>query len=239
MKTNCLWIALVLIAALVLAGCGSDVRVGALQTTSQSVELGDAKSVRVEINLGAGDLKLAGGAAKLLQADFTYNVANFKPEVGYSHDTLVVQQPNVDGMPVLQGIGDYRNEWGLQLSDQVPMDLKVDIGGGTSDLQLAGLSLSRLDVTLGAGTSTVDLDGDWVRDLNVTIDAGAADVTVRLPKDIGVRIVTDPGAALFETHGLAQNEGVYTNAAYGASNVTLQLDVTAGIGRVNLEVVEQ
>jgi hypothetical protein len=49
MKTNYPLIALVLFAAL-LAGCGSGTRVGALRSVSQSVELGDAKSVRVEIN---------------------------------------------------------------------------------------------------------------------------------------------------------------------------------------------
>lgn len=50
MKTNYLLFALVLITALLLGGCGSQARVGALQTESQSVELGDAKSVRVDIN---------------------------------------------------------------------------------------------------------------------------------------------------------------------------------------------
>lgn len=57
MKTTCLLIALVLFAALLLAGCGSGARVGALRSESQSVDLGDAKSVRVEISVGAGDLK--------------------------------------------------------------------------------------------------------------------------------------------------------------------------------------
>lgn len=118
------------------------------------------------------------------------------------------------------------------------MDLRVDVGGGVSNLQLAGLSLTRLDVTLGAGQSTIDLTGNWARDLRVTIDAGAADLTVRLPKHVGVRVVTDPGAAMFESHGLNEDEGVYTNAAFGVSNVTLQLDVKAGIGRVKLEVEE-
>ena len=81
MKTNYLLITLVLFATVLLAGCVSQARVGALQTESQSVELGDASSVRVEISFGAGDLNLAGGADKLLEADFTYNVARLKPVV--------------------------------------------------------------------------------------------------------------------------------------------------------------
>ncbi|MBI1983388.1 MAG: hypothetical protein HYS61_04230, partial [Acidobacteria bacterium] len=53
--------------------------VGELQTESKSVELGDAKSVRVEIKMGAGELKVAGGARQLLDADFAYNVARWQP----------------------------------------------------------------------------------------------------------------------------------------------------------------
>ena len=234
MKTNYLLIALVLFAAL-LSGCGSGARVGALRTESQSVELGDAKSVRVEINLGAGDLQVTGGAEKLLDADFTYNVAKLKPEIGYTAGTLIVRQPHINGPPVLRGITDYRNEWGLRLYDQVPMDLSVDVGGGVSDLQLAGLSLTKLDVILGAGKSTIDLNGDWVRDLDVTINAGAADITMRLPGDVGVRVEVDRGPAMIEASGLTQDGDVYTNTAYGVSNVTLHIHMSAGIGRINLE----
>ena len=238
MKTNHLLIVIGVIAAMLLAGCSSQARVGVLRTESQSVELGDAKSVRVEINFGAGDLKLTGGAEKLLEADFTYNVARLKPVVEYTDGTLVVRQPDVKGLPVLRDIEDFRNEWGLRLYDKVPMDLSVDVGGGTSDLQLTGLSLTGLNVSLGAGKSTVDLSGEWTRDLDVSIDTGAADINVRLPRDVGVRVEVERGASIVEASGLTQDGNVYTNAAYGASAVTLQVNMEAGIGRINLEVEE-
>ena len=236
MKTNHLLITRVLFAAQLLAGCGSKARVGALQTESQSVELGDASSVRVEIAMGAGDLQVTGGAEKLLEADFNYNVAELKPEVEYTDGTLVVRQHDVKGLPALQGITDYRNEWDLRLSNEVPMDLSVDVGAGVGDLQLAGLSLTGLNVNLGAGEYTVDLSGDWVRDLDVTIDVGAADIRVRLPRDVGARVKVEAGPHTIETTGLTQDGDVYTNAAYGVSEVTLQIDIEAGIGQINLEV---
>jgi hypothetical protein len=239
MKTRFFWIALMLLGALLLAGCGTRARVGALRTESQSVELGDAKSVRVEIVLGAGDLQVTGGAEKLLEADFTYNVAKLEPEVEYTDGTLVVRQPDVEGLPVLGGITDYRNEWDLRLSNEVPMDLSVNMGAGTSDLQLAGLSLTGLDVSLGAGAYTVDLSGDWARDLDVTIDAGAADISVRLPRDVGARVKVESGPHTIETTGLAQDGDIFTNAAYGVSEVTLQVEMEAGIGQINLIVAEE
>jgi hypothetical protein len=238
MKTNHFLIALSLFAALLFVGCGSSAGVGALQTESRSVELGDAKSVRVEITLGAGSLELTGGAEDLLEADFTYNVAALEPEVDYTGGTLVVRQPDVGGLPALQGISDFRNEWDLRLSDEVPIDLSVDVGGGVGDLQLAGLSLTGLDASLGAGEYTIDLSGDWVRDLDVTIDAGAAIVTVQLPRDVGVRVRVESGPHTVETSGLTQDGDFYTNAAYGVSEVTLQVDLSAGIGQINLVVEE-
>ena len=238
MKTNFLLITLVLFAALLLAGCGSQARVGALRSESQSVELGDARSVRVEIEMGAGNLEVIGGAEKLLQADFTYNVVRLEPEVKYMDGTLVVWQPDGKGLSDLRGITDYRNEWSLSLNDEVPMDLRVDVGGGTSDLQLAGLSLTRLNVTLGAGGSTIDLSGDRAGDLDVTINAGAGDITVRLPRDVGARVQVDAGVGTIQASGLAHDGNIYTNAAYGESEMTLQVDIDAGVGQINLEIAE-
>jgi D-alanyl-D-alanine carboxypeptidase len=239
-----LWIALLLVGALLifgalqLVGPASQARVGSLHTESQSVELGDVSSVRVEIDMGAGELELTGGAQELLEADFTYNVAKLKPEVEYTDGTLVVQQPDANGLPGLRNITDFRNEWSLRLYDGVPMDLKVNVGAGTSDLQLVGLSLRRLNVILGAGESTVDLSDDWAHDLDVTVDAGAADISVQLPADVGARIEVDAGAGPIEAPGLTRDGNIYTNAAYGVSVVTLQVKMKIGIGRINLEVEE-
>jgi hypothetical protein len=236
MKTKFRWMTIVLIATLQLAGCASEARVGDLKTESKSVELGDAKPVNVEINFGAGDLRVNGGAEKLLEADFTYNVAKLKPEVEFTDGTLVVQHPDVRGYRTLQDIRDFRNEWDLRFNNDVPMNLNLDMGAGTSDLQLAGLSLTGLDVSLGAGESTIDLSGGWASDLDATIDAGAGDISIRLPRDVGVRVEVVAGLGTIDAPGLTQVGNVYTNDAYEASDVTLQVAIKAGVGRINLEV---
>ncbi len=237
MKTNFLRIAMVVIAVMLVASCSVYYGVGELHSEYHTVELGDGRAVSVEIDFGAGKLELTGGAEKLLEGDFNYNVARLKPELAYTGgDTLVVRQPEVNGMPNLVNVADFRNEWGLRLSDRVPMALKVDVGAGSSDLKLAGLSLTGLDINVGAGTSTIDLTGDWARDLDVNIDAGAGSVNVRLPREVGAHVYVEPGPHVIETGGLTLDRDTYTNAAYGVSNVTLRVDVEAGIGLVNLEV---
>jgi uncharacterized protein DUF2154 len=238
MKTIRLLIVLVLITTLLLAACSSAPRVGELQTESHSVELGDAKLVSVEINMGAGNLEVTGGAAKLLESTFVYNVTKLKPEVDYSAGTLVVRQPDTHGLPVLQGISNFHNEWSLHLADNVPMDLSVDLGAGTGNLKLAGLSLTGLEVSLGAGDYMIDLSGDWARDLDVTLNTGAANTTLKLPNSVGVLVEVEPGPNAIEASGLTHDGEVYTNAAYGVSDVSMHVKMEPGIGYINLEVEE-
>lgn len=227
---------LLLLGQRLLAGCSSGARVGELHTQSQSVELQDAKRVRVEIALAAGNLELAGGAEKLMEADFAYNVAMLKPVVAYKDGTLTVREPEAHGAVDWRRAAGFQNDWGLRLSDAVPMDLSIEVGAGASKLLLAGLSLTGLDIRLGAGTYTIDLSGDWARDLDISIDAGAATVNLRLPKDIGARVQVGDGPHIVNAAGLAQKGNVYTNAAYGVSDVSMLVDMQAGVGLINLEV---
>lgn len=238
MKTKQLLTAFLFLITLILAGCDTSVKVGDLKSEVQSVKLDGSPSVRVEVNFGAGDLELTGGAKELMEADFTYNVARIKPEVEYRDGTLVVRQPGNEGMPNLVRLNEFRNEWNLRLYEGVPMDLAVDIGAGSSDLQVAGLSLTGLDVKLGAGTSTLDLDGAWTKDMNVSIDAGATDLTIFLPSDVGVRIEVDRGPTILDAPDMTQDGNVYTNGAYGDSEVTMRIRITSGIGIIHLLTAE-
>ncbi len=234
MKPSRYLITTLFILVLLLASCNSNLRVGELKSETRSVDLKNAKSVSVNINFGAGVLDVTGGAKDLLDADFTYNVDKLKPQVEFADGTLIVSQPETKGMPALLALAAFRNEWGIHLDNDVPMDLKIDVGAGTSNLKLSSLSLSGLEITMGASQGTIDLSGAWGHDLDVTIDAGAGNITVLLPKDVGVHVVVDRGPTLIETSGLTQDGDVYTNAAYGDSGVTMHLDLSTGFGMVNL-----
>jgi hypothetical protein len=251
-----------LVVLLAVTGCtGKRVRVGKLQTESRSVELGGARSVQVEIEMAAGELEVSGGAGELLEADFKYNVAELKPEVEYSGGTLTVQTPDVDvTVGSLWDLDDYRYEWDLRLNDAVPMEMSVEMGAGRTDLALGTLSLTRLDVKRGAGEVhvdlsgassltrleirggagrfTVDLTGDWQTDLDADIEGGLGEITVRLPRSVGVRVDVQVGIGAVNASGLTKDGDDYVNDAYGESDVTLRIDIRGGVGAINLELGE-
>jgi hypothetical protein len=92
-------ILLMLVAALVgtiFGGACQSQAVGEMQRDSQKIQPKNAQSVGAHLKMGAGELNVTGGADALMEADFSYNVADWKPDVSYevSGDTgeLSVEQ---------------------------------------------------------------------------------------------------------------------------------------------------
>ena len=214
----------------------NDRTTGETRTESKTVPLGGAKSVRVEIEMGAGELKVAGGASDLLNAEFTYNVARWKPEVRYDtsggEGRLTIQQPS--GSHTHLGTTHYA--WDLRLSDKVPMEMSVEQGAGRANLHLAGLALTKLDVSLGAGETNIDLDGNWKHDLTASIRGGVGKTTLYLPRDVGVRVTASGGLGAVHASEFSKDGDAYVNEAYGKSPVTLRIDVEGGVGEIDLEL---
>jgi len=227
-----------LLAIALLAAC---VETGETRNESRAVDLDGATSAAVTIRMNAGELDIAGGASGMLDADFTYNVEDWEPDVEWdvtdSSGRLKISQSGSGSLSVLD-IDDVENEWNLNLNDEIPTTLDVELGAGDSSLKLGSLALTELDVETGAGDTTIDLTGDWANDLDARIDAGAGRVKLIVPSGAGVRVKTDTGIVDVDNDGLTKDGNVYTNDAYGESDVTLTIAIEAGVGKVELEVAE-
>ena len=235
---------LTLLIAVVLGGAcgmqpgGTPQEVGKLQRESKSVDPKDAQSSRTQLKMGAGELNLTGGADQLMEADFSYNVSDWKPKVSYDvsadEGELVVKQGGAGGSSLS---GETRNEWEIRLNDEVPTDLVVQMGAGESDLDLDSLSLTGLKLQMGAGKTTVDLTGDYAKDFDASIQGGVGEATILLPSEVGVKAKAEGGLGKINAEGLKRVGDSYVNDAYGESDVNLSVEVQGGVGQINLEVV--
>jgi hypothetical protein len=200
----------------------------------EAVDRRAGESVRMQIKMGAGELKLAGGATKLLEANFDYSEAEGKPKVSYdvsgNRGELSVTQTGAG-----VHFGRTHNTWDMRLANDVPLELKIEMGAGQGDLRLRGLLLTKLDIEMGAGQLTADLTGDWKKDLDANIQGGVGTATIRLPKNAGVRVRAAGGIGSINVRGLKREGDEYVNDVYGKASVTLRLNIEGGVGEINLE----
>jgi hypothetical protein len=204
--------------------------------TAKTVDKGDAKAVRVNLEMPSGELRLEGGADRLLVADFSSGAAWSTPEVEYNVENGVGELKISQGGAGHVIMGNSDNDWNLKFTDSLPIELKIDVGAGKGDLRLAKVDLTRLEVNIGAGQALVDLTGERAKDLQAQIHGGVGEAIVRLPKNIGVVATVHGGLGAVDVHGLkSEDDGQYVNAAYGKAPNTIHLTVEGGIGHIKLE----
>jgi hypothetical protein len=226
----------ILIVILFLGSISACIEVGELREDYHAVKLERAQTVEARFKMSAGELSIKGGARDLMEGYFEYNVDLWKPDVDYfvsgQKGRLTVKQARRTGIP----LGDSKNKWDVNLSNDIPIELKLDFGAGEGHLDLREIDLRDLDIDMGVGELTIDLTGKLKEDLKVTIDGGIGSATIYLPEDIGVRVKVDGGIGSVDARGMHKNDHSYTNDAYGETDITINIEIDAGIGSIDLKL---
>lgn len=209
-------------------------RDGFAQHFAHSVDTQGAKSVDVSLEVGAGELNINSGASHLLDADFRYSDSYETPRVEYNVTGGVGHLRVAQGDSGSVHFGTSHNNWDLRFSDEVPLQLKVELGAGRGHLKLRDLEVTRLDMSLGAGQLDLDLTGDRRADLVGDLEGGVGQATIRLPRNVGVIVTASGGIGSINARGLRQNGDEYTNESYGKTPVTIRLKVQGGVGQISL-----
>lgn len=239
-RTAVLLASAVLLLSMTSCVCvGERVELVDLRTEEQTIDLGGAERVVIELEIGIGKLSVRGGSSALLDAEFTYNVEEWAPTVDYSVKDgtghLSITQPDAEGKSAPDKA---RNEWKLSLSEEVPLELSIDMGVGNVQLDLGDLRLTDLSVDQGVGNVKINLVGVRTGDLTASVDGGVGAITVQVPSSIGVRVEADTGIGSFSTHGLKKRGNAYVNDAYGETESTITLSIDAGIGKITVETAD-
>jgi hypothetical protein len=123
--------------------------------------------------------------------------------------------------------------WDLAFNPQIPLELSVNLGAGSVDLDLSGLQVTDVNVQMGVGRTEVvlpDQDGP----LTVSIQGAIGEMIVYVPSHYDVQLSTNTGlAAISVPAGYIQDGDVYTYDAAGATD-RLDLNVDQAIGRISI-----
>jgi hypothetical protein len=220
---------------LLLAGCAVSVdSAGPTQYDSRSFDRAGIEELHLNLDMGAGSMKVGAGTHKLAQAYFSYNIPAWNPEVRYDSQgtraNLSIRQHGQHGPK----LGSVKNEWDLRLSQEVPLYVNVNCGAGEAQLDLGSLPLRDVTVEMGVGKLDLDLRGEPKRDYNVRIHGGVGEAAVHLPSSAGVYAEASGGIGSIETPGLRKVEGHWVNDAYDRAKVRIHVSVEGGVGSIKL-----
>jgi hypothetical protein len=234
--------ALAALALLAMAGCVTINGPGPMATgpmIHENVSIDRAKAkgterVEVQLEMNAGELRVNGGAKELVEAEFAYNVASWKPEVRFDRNgfrgTLLIKQGGGSGT-----MGSSKNDWQVKLNNEVPLDFSLKCGAGENRLYLGDLDLRDVEINLGAGRIELDLRGHQpAHDYSVRIHGGVGEADVKLPADTSIVATAKGGIGGIEVHGLEKIEGEWRNPSV-RSKSTIRLEVHGGIGQIRID----
>ncbi len=214
-----------------LTGCVGVVhQSGPPQHDFVSFDRDSSELVRVNLKMGAGEMRVSSGTDKLVRADFEYSIPEWKPQVSYAAGTLRISQPEGSG----KTLGNVKYDWDVRLNREVPIEMKVNLGAGEAKLDLGKLTLRGIDIEMGVGSVDLDLRGQPKQDYSVKIRGGVGEATVHLPADVGIYAEARGGIGEVSAPGLHHDGDRYYNDAYRKSPVTVKLDVQGGVGSIKL-----
>jgi hypothetical protein len=206
-------------------------RAGRFVTEDKSVELTDEESVSVEIDFGVGYLLITPGSSDMLvSAEGHYDSRKFDYHFDY---TKHGRRGDLyfDVVTTRRGFGDIDsddNEWRLELTDKVPLELMLDIGAADGEIRLGGLAISRLDMDIGAADCDITFDEpNKCKQARILVDAGASSVYIdRL------------GNANFDIFEFDGGVGSYTIDFSGDFDFDAEALISVGLGSVDVIIPE-
>jgi hypothetical protein len=202
----------------------------------EQIELGDVDRLEAYVEIGAASATIEGLADSRYVAEGTYTTdENLDLLVEYdrhgSRGDLSVSQGDPDfWFPTGPG---YIGELDLEITESVPVDLKVDAGVGSLDMDLSGFNLESLKVDGGAGEVVIVLPDEGV--FEVDINAGVGRVELTVPASQEARVEIDGGLTsvnLSERFQKVDDEKWETRNYTESSGLIINID--SGVGEIQI-----
>ncbi len=203
---------------------------------SQLLEAG-VKATDLRLRFGAGRLNVNGRAPEGSLVTGTLEYDDEPPRYRYR---LHGDEAEFDLEPGDRGWHMHRSvgvDWDVHLS-RIPTYsfLRFDMGACHSELDLSTLDVREFEINTGASTLRLGL-GDRAASARGSISVGAAEVSLWVPRTVGVRL--ELSGALSSTnlggHGVLIGSRRWTSEGYETKEKRLDLRVQAGVSRFRLE----
>jgi hypothetical protein len=232
-----------------LASCGVGVADRGPAFPASSGTLTGSAPVRLEMDCGEVTASPADGAGWTLEGTSDDGVA---PEVAAAAGALTVRAPERAAR-----LGATGSTWRLSLPREASIALDLAVNAGSGDLDLAGMTVTRIDTSVNAGSARVDASGaGGTRTLDASVNAGSATILLPVPEgtlrgsvsvNLGSAEVCVPDGVAVRIHGgatlgsidggrlgLVETGDGWVSPAYDGAASRVELDVSANLGSISI-----
>lgn len=187
-----------------------------------SIPLGGATSADVRIRFGGGELELGSAQPGTLVSG--------RFEGGVNHRLAGAGRVELEPDAVWPFGWSRPLRWHVELTREVPVDLRLETGANRSDIDLAGLRIRRLELKTGASETRIVLPAEGAT--IVRAEAGVASVHLEVPAGVAARIRSKMalGETSVDSNRFPRTADGWASADYETAANRVEIDVQGGLG---------
>lgn len=187
---------------------GSRRRIRGADSSTATIELTPEVPLDLELHFGAGKAELELGGMSLSALELS---------TGASETEIAFTTPN-------------------RITAQ-----RIEIQAGAADIRVLGLGNTRareIRFQGGVGATVLDFSGEWQGDLDIGVKMGIGSITLRVPRNAGVRLERSSFLASFTAPELERSGDAYHSRNWTTAANRLNFDVSAALGSVTVEWID-
>lgn len=195
----------------------------------------DLEKLKIDLLYGANRLNINTLNSKndLFDLRLTYN--NERPDLSYQ------KVNNIGYMKVMQNktvnIGLDPENWSIDLTKEIPLDISIKAGAGDIWLDLKELKVDNLNIEAGVGQLNITYPN---YSSQTEIKAAAGNIKLNIPENAGLRIESKTviNNNNFESIGLIKlYKDVYQSKNYGDVENKINIKISTSASNINLNII--
>lgn len=199
-------------------------------------EIDDAvEKIKATIDHGRSNMRIMRTAFN--QASVRVDRFSRKPDVDYYVKDAVafleVNNRGRRGTSFVINSRDFRDDWRVSFSDDVPLELKSIGDGSDLNLNLETIPLEKITVENDNGYVYLKI-GTLNPSVDISVVGDEAELRLKLPKEAGVKIIGDKYSAYLEKLGYEALDGGFVSAGYEAAAVKILVTLDNNLGSLSI-----
>ena len=207
------------------------------QAALETKEYPEIERASIELDLDVGKLTLGESTSLLYECISQYRYKEFEPFEKFSHtekeaDIVIYHLPITK-----KWISNHvRNDWQLQLNNQIMYELSAKTGAIDTDFNLSGFKIEKLYIKSGASNINLVLPQ---YDSEIMIDSGVSNITINIPKNVGATVNIDSGISAkdLDINDFTKKDSTYISNNYNYSEFKTTIEIDCGVSNVEVNYI--